>query len=85
VTYTLKLDWDDDRIGVVITALLTFIETSEDPEMHCHLPAEEIRIVLAGAAGAKAALEDIRSYVTAREEAKRIARDCPGCQGEGKH
>jgi hypothetical protein len=82
--YTLKLDWDDDRIGVVITALLTFIETSEDPEMHGALTEEQIRIVLAGAAGAKAALEDIRSYVGAREEAKRIARDCPGCSGEGE-
>jgi hypothetical protein len=61
--YTLKLNWDDDRIGIVMVALIDFIKTSEDPEVHAACTPLEVEVVLAGAAEAKAALEDIRSYV----------------------
>jgi hypothetical protein len=78
VSYTLKLDWDDDRIGVVSRVLTEWLEDYPVPEGMEDYPqgCPEWE--------AMAALDDIRSYVGAREEAKETVRNCPGCSGEGE-
>ena len=69
MSYTLKLDWDDKTIANVIGAL-QYAYWNAGYSIYDRHRLEK-------------AITDIESYVDAREEATRIARSCPGCNGEG--
>lgn len=64
-TTTLKLDWDDDTIGIVRIACLAVAEIYESKG---HLPGDWN---IKDAARLREAVRDINGYVESREEVKR--------------
>ena len=68
MSYTLKLDWDEDRLRVVRLALETFITTSLSPDVLGVVTGDQRDALVAGARQASAALADINLYADARDE-----------------
>lgn len=66
--YTLKLDWDDDRVRVVCDALENYITTSVSPSVLDMVTTEQRDALILGAKEASEALADIRRYTETRDE-----------------